>query len=282
MKNKLSIIILFTFDNEFLYVRNLLKWFVSNNLNIPYDVIVVSNGNKIKLERLKDEFSEINQFKFTLNDRNLGYSSGNIVGISKTDSEYFLIMHPDIELFKGNLELMVSHMDRNKDIGILAPQLIYEDGTVQDVYRRFPSVFDFLIKRTFLKKIPFLKQRLIKYLMHDKNTELISSVDWVVGALILIRRDMYEKVSGLDKRYFMFMADTDLCRQFWEHKFKVEYFAAAKALHYHNRLSSGGVFSLFTKKSLRIHIASAVKYFWKYKFKALPHTTPKDHFPLKS
>ncbi|MDX9970975.1 MAG: glycosyltransferase [Candidatus Gracilibacteria bacterium] len=276
MKNKLSIIILFTFDHEYLYVKNILKWILNNKPALSFDVIVVSNGNKLKFDKLKEEFAKESFIKFILNDKNLGYGKGNHVGVSHSESEYFLIMHPDIELFKENLEAMVSHMDRHKDIGILAPQLIYEDGEVQDVYRRFPSILDFLIKRTFLKKVPFFSKRLFKYLMHDKNPELISEVDWVVGALILVRRSMYDMVGGFDKRYFLFMSDTDLCREFWLRKFKVVYYTSAKFTHYHKRLSSGGIISLFTKKALRIHVISAIKYFWKYKFKKVPHITPEE------
>ncbi len=282
MKNKLSIIILFTFDHEYLYVKNILKWLLNNKPAVSFNVIVVSNGNKLKFEKLKEEFSKESLFEFYLNQKNLGYGNGNHVGISKSDSEYFLIMHPDVELFKGNIEAMISHMDRHTEIGILAPQLIYEDGNIQDVYRRFPSILDFLIKRTFLKKIPVFSKRLFKYLMHDKNPELLSEVDWVVGALILVRRSMYETVGGFDKRYFLFMSDTDLCREFWLRKFKVVYFSAAKATHYHKRLSSGGLLSFFTKKTVRIHIVSAIKYFWKYKFQKLPHTTPEDKLKFKA
>ncbi len=271
---KLSIIILYTFDKETIYVKNILKWIATNEPNCKYEVMVVSNGNKAKHEKFIKDFGDNQKFKFILNSGNLGYGQGNHQGILQAKGEYILVLNPDVELYRGNLDLMISKMDKEKNIGVLAPQLIYEDGTVQDVYRRFPSVVDFLIKRTFLRKLPVFKQRMYKYLMYDKNPEFVSDVDWVVGACILIRRSMYDEIGGFDNRYFLFLEDTDLCREMWEHKYRVVYFAQAKATHYHERLSDGGVMSIFRKKTLRIHIKSALKYFWKYRFKKLPHVTP--------
>lgn len=272
---KLSIIILFTFDKEVIYLRNLLKLFLNHPPKCDYEVVLVSNGNQTKFTELQQEFKNNQNIKFVLNSKNLGYGQGNQQGILASQGEYVLILNPDIELYKGTLDLMLNYMDKQKEIGILAPQLIYEDGSVQDVYRRFPSLIDFIIKRTFLSKLPIFKQRLFKYLMHDKNPELIEDVDWVVGACMLIRRKMYEQIGGFDSRYFLFLEDTDLCRQMWAHKERVTYFPKAKATHYHERLSDGGIIDIFRKRTVRIHIMSALKYFWKYMFQKRPHVTPK-------
>jgi N-acetylglucosaminyl-diphospho-decaprenol L-rhamnosyltransferase len=270
---KLSIIILFTFDKEVIYVKNLLKWILSNKPNCNFNVLIVSNGNEKKFKELKEIYKDEKLFKFFLNNKNLGYARGHKIALTNSDAEYFLIMNPDVELFKGNIDIMLAHMDKNKEIGILAPELIFEDGRVQDVYRRFPSVLDFLIKRTFLKKLPVFKQRLFKYLMHDKNPELIDEVDWVVGACNLVRREMFDKIGGFDERYFLFMQDTDLCRQMWLNKYKVVYFPKAKGTHYQERLSAGGILDIFRKKTVRTHIVSALKYFWKYKFEKVPNVS---------
>ena len=270
---KLSIIILFTFDKEAIHVRNILKWILHNPPECDYEVIVVSNGNQTKFEELQQENKNSTQIKFILNKKNLGYGQGNNRGIQQSTGEYFLILNPDIELYKGNIDLMVRYMDKQPEIGVLAPQLIYEDGTVQDVYRRFPRLIDFIIKRTFLKFLPLFRYRLFKYLMHDKNPELIEDVDWVVGACILIRRKMYEEVRGFDSRYFLFLEDTDLCRLMWEQNYRVVYFPKAKATHFQKRLSDGGIIDIFRKKTVRIHIVSAIKYFLKFMFRKVPHVT---------
>ncbi len=279
---KLSIIILFTFDSEVIYVKNLIKWLIKSDIPFSFEIIVVSNSNLNKFNELKNLFSKEKNVKFLYNKKNLGYGQGNHQGILKSNGEYFLILNPDVELFKGNLDFMINHMENNKDIGVLAPELIYEDGTIQDVYRRFPTIIDFVIKRSFLKNLPYFKRRLHKYLMYDRNPALINEVDWVVGALILVRRSMYDDVGGFDKRFFLFLEDTDLCRQMWQKGYKVVYFPEAKATHYNKRLSAGGVLDIFKNKMVRIHIYSALKYFWKYKFKERPHISPRFDKNFKS
>lgn len=272
---KLSIIILYTFDKETIYVKNILKWILRNEPKCKYEVMLVSNGNKAKHEKFSKDYANQKNFKFILNHKNLGYGQGNHQGILESKGEYFLVLNPDVELYKGNLDLMLRYMDQHEKIGVLSPQLIYEDGTIQDVYRRFPSVSDFAIKRTFLRKLPLFKKRIFKYLMYDKNPEMIEDVDWLVGACIMVRRKMYDQIGGFDNRYFLFLEDTDLCREMWSHGFRVVYFPRSKATHYHERLSAGGIKDIFKKKTLRIHILSALKYFWKYKFKKVPHITPR-------
>lgn len=271
---KLSIIILFTFDKEALYVRRILEWILRNQPQDNFEVIILSNGNEAKFKALEKKYKN-KHFKFILNSKNLGYGQGNHQGILKSKGEYFLILNPDIELYKGNLDLMIRQMDEQKNIGILTPQLIYEDGTIQDVYRRFPSFLDFLIKRTVLRKLSFFQKRLHKYLMYDKNPEITEDVDWVVGACVLIRRKMYDQIGGFDPRYFLFLEDTDLCRLMWEAKRRVVYFPKAKATHYHERLSDGGFIDIFRKKTVRIHIVSAFKYFRKYLFRKAPRRNNK-------
>ena len=87
---------------------------------------------------------------------------------------------------------------------------------------------------------------------------------------MLLRRKAYEVANGFDDRYFLFMEDVDLCRQMWVNGWKVIYNPMVKATHNENRLSAGGILSLFTKKTMRVHAASAIKYFWKYKFQPHP------------
>jgi len=272
---KLSIVILFTFDKEALYVHNILKWILQNESQYDYEVMIVSNGNQTKLAEFQKQYADQKNFNFILNQKNLGYGQGNHQGIVASKGEFVLILNPDIELYKSNIDLMVRYMEDQKNVGVLAPQLIYEDGTVQDVYRRFPNFVDFIIKRTFLRNLPVFRYRVFKYLMHDKNPELIEDVDWVVGACLLIRREMYDEVEGFDPRYFLFLEDTDLCRLMWEKGHRVIYFPKAKATHYHQRLSDGGVLDIFRKKTVRIHIMSAIKYFMKFMFRKRPHVTPR-------
>jgi len=127
------------------------------------------------------------------------------------------------------------------------------------------SFFDLVIKRTFLRRLPFLKKRVAKYTMEDFDHSKVRDVDLLVGACLLIPRAVYEEVGGFDERYFLFMEDFDLCREIRKRGYKVTYFPETSVTHNHKRLSGGSIFKLVRRKVFWIHIQSAIKYFWKWR-----------------
>ncbi len=195
---------------------------------------------------------------------NQGYGQGNALGIRSAKGEYILIINPDNELEPAGLEKMVHVMEWDDSIGILAPQLIHEDGTIRDSYRTFPTFTDL-----FIKRIPLLRRlfpgRMKRYLQHDMNSSVTRDVDWVAGACFVMRRSLYADLGGFDQRFFLFFEDTDLCRRCWKSGHRVVYFPEVHARDRKHRLSEGGVMALFSKRTARIHLVSAVKYFWKWR-----------------
>jgi len=87
---------------------------------------------------------------------------------------------------------------------------------------------------------------------------------------MLIRKDLFDQLHGFDERYFLFFEDADLCRRCWNAKKRVVYYPTVKAADGKERLSGDDLLSIFTKKTGRIHLISAIKYFWKWYGKPLP------------
>jgi GT2 family glycosyltransferase len=237
--------------------------------DIAIEIIVVDNNSDTdEIINFQQRWKQQENLTIVLSPENVGFGQGNELGISIAKGEYFLILNPDIEVTENSIQSMIRHMDEQRDIGIVGPRLKYEDGAIQDSYRRFPKALDVIIKRTALKHIPIFKKRLSHFLMWDKNPETIEDVDWLVGGALMIRRDSLKDLKTLfDKRFFLFFEDTDLCRRMWEQGWRVTYFPKAVMNHHHERLSEGSVLDIFTKKTVRIHIASGIKYFWKYLLK---------------
>lgn len=200
--------------------------------------------------------------------RNLGYGQGNDLGIHAAQGEFLLIVNPDTILEQDTLETMVCFLREHPDVGIVGPKLIEPDGTVRDSFRTFPTFTDLVIKRTALRFL--FRNRLRDYLQWDEDHHQVRDVDWIVGACLLMRREVYHDLRGFDPRFFLFLEDTDLCRRCWQRGLRVVYLPQARARDSHHRLSSGGFLSLFTKRTVRIHMASALKYFWKWRGMALP------------
>ena len=209
-----------------------------------------------------DSSSPLSSVRIIETPRNLGYGKGNNFARRFIHGKYILIINPDNELEPDALQKMVEVMETDPSIGIIAPKLIHEDGTIRDSYRSFPTITDVFIKRTALRHL--FPERMRQYLQWGASTEQPRTVDWVVGACMLLRRELYEELGGFDPRFFLFFEDTDLCRRSAQLGKRVVYFPPAVATDRKHRLSEGGLLSPLLKKTVRMHLVSAVKYFWKW------------------
>ncbi|MCK5019664.1 MAG: glycosyltransferase family 2 protein [Candidatus Peribacteraceae bacterium] len=195
--------------------------------------------------------------------KHLGYGKGNNFGVKYATGKYILIINPDNILDSTGLLSLVRAMEDDESIGILAPKLVYEDGTVRSSFRKFPRLFDVFIKRTFLKF--FFQKRLRLYVGEGGVPKEETESDWIAGACLLMRKDFYNYLGGFDPRFFLFFEDIDLCRRTWQAGKRVVFYPKVIAYDRKERLSEGGFITLFTKWTVRRHVISAIKYFWKWR-----------------
>jgi N-acetylglucosaminyl-diphospho-decaprenol L-rhamnosyltransferase len=233
------------------------------------EVILVDNGApEDAVHSLRSLLGRGHAISIVRAQGNIGYGKGNNLGAERARGEYILIINPDNRLETDALEKMVHFLQKNPHVGIVGPQLVFPDGSIRDSYRTFPTITDVLIKRTPLRF--FFRERMKQYLQWDADPHETRAVDWMCGACLLMKRYIFEGLGGFDRRYFLFFEDIDLCRSTWERGLRVIYLPSAKAFDQEMRLSSGGIFSFFYKKTVRIHVVSAIKYFWKWRGKKLP------------
>ncbi len=240
-------------------------------LPVRTEVFVINNGAKgangfipfeknLKFDR---RFFEI---------ENLGYPQGNNFGLRLAKGKFVCILNPDVKVQRDTFKVLIDYLEAHAKVGMVAPRLRYPDGRVQDNYRVFPRPLDLFVKRTFLRR--FFTARMRRYLMWNKNPMVSEPVDWLTGAFHLMPRKVWEVVKPNDERFFLFMSDVDLCRQVWNKGYEVHFVGATEAAHREGRLSGGGVLDFFRKKTLRIHVWDAAKYYLKYLFRRLPKKSP--------
>jgi N-acetylglucosaminyl-diphospho-decaprenol L-rhamnosyltransferase len=241
-------------------VQGLLAQTVADRLEI---LVVDNHSEDDSVGYLRNAVRRVRGVRVLESARNIGYGQGNALAIRQALGTYILITNPDNVLERDGLEKMVAALERDPSIGILAPQLVHEDGSIRDSFRRFPTMLDLLVKRTPLRR--WFGERVDRYLQHGSDPMRVQDVDWVVGACLLLRRDLYESLGGFDPRFFLFFEDTDLCRRCKNAGKRVVYYPEVRAADRKQRLSEGGFSSLLTKPTVRIHLQSAIRYFWKWR-----------------
>lgn len=202
---------------------------------------------------------------------NIGYGQGNNVGMKQAKGKYLILLNPDTVIFPQQLEAWVDWMEQHPDVGISAPRVLNPDGTDQDTCCRFHTIGIPVYRRTFLGKLPWGKKAINHFLMKDMDRSKAQPIDWAQGSALCIRRELIEKIGGFDEAFFMYFEDTDLCRRAWMSGSRVMYTPVARVTHYHHRESRiKRPWEVFTNKTTRYHIKSAIAYFWKYRGQKMP------------
>ena len=181
--------------------------------------------------------TEFPQITLIASDENLGYTRGNNLGLRAARGRYLLILNPDTEVVGDALKHMLDYMDAHPQAGVLGPQLLYADRTIQSTRRRFPTLAAAFFESTWLQ--PLAPRRwLDRYYARDLPDDAIAEVDWLVGAALMVRREAYEQVGGLDEGFFMYSEELDWCRRMKAAGWRVVYLPSAQIIHHEAKSSA--------------------------------------------
>lgn len=263
----LSIIVVHTYEGRLL--RQTLGSIRRAAPKLNFEVIVVDNNPAAGFgDVLATEFPHIKHIPLK---SNVGFGAAMNVGIGQARGRYVLIFNPDIVVQPESLETMMKFMDENPDVGMCGPQLRNPDGSLQYSCYRFPTIMMPAYRRTPLGKLSFGRKAVEHYLMMDEDHDVQMDVDSLIGAALFTRRSALDEVGHFDERFFMYYEDNDLCRRFWENGHRVVYCPEAHMIHYHRRASAdGGSWRQYFNRFAWIQIASALKFFKKYRGKESP------------
>lgn len=245
-------------------LKQSLKHLFLINPALDFEVIVVDNHSTDgSVEMVKEKFPQVRLIESM---ENYGYARGANLGIAEAGGNYAAIFNPDIFICQGSLEAMVNHLDNNPDTGLVGPKLVNADGSLQHSCYGLPNFCTPLLRRSFLGETMLGKKELDRYLMRNFSHSESREVDWLLGGALLARVSALKKVGLLDERYFLYFEDTDLARKLKVNGYKIIYLPSAKMVHLHRRESADtSLIKSLLNKTTRAHIASAIKYFWKYR-----------------
>lgn len=130
---------------------------------------------------------------------NLGFAAGVNRLIARSEAPWLLLLNSDAWLDPGALTRLVEAAERRGDIAAAAPRIESPHGELEESTHPFPS-----LKVAALTAVG-LRGRV--QWTHDGAR----SVDWAIGAALLLRRDAVTDVGGFDERYFMYAEDLDWC-----------------------------------------------------------------------
>lgn len=239
----------------------------------PYEIIVVDSQSDGSVERaLNVQYSHVVYLPYS---ENTGYAKGVNEGLKKSKGELILILNPDITALPSSIDAMVTFMayeGKRRHIGMAGPKLLWPDGSFQPSASRFYTPLTIILRRTPLGKLPFFKQHLDHFFFKEKRLDIVQQpqdVECLRGGALLVSREAMQEVGPMDERFFMYFEDVDWARRFWENGWRVVFVPSGVMEHQYRRQSHRyGLLDALFNKLTRIHIASAIKYFKKYRFRS--------------
>jgi N-acetylglucosaminyl-diphospho-decaprenol L-rhamnosyltransferase len=203
--------------------------------NLQLQIIVVDNNSTDgSPEMVRTEFPHV---CLVANAENRGFTAANNQGLSLSRGRYLLLLNPDAEAVGDALAVMVHYMDEHPTAGALGPQLRYPDGSRQSSRRRFPTFATALVESTIVQEWWRDNGILRRYYLTGSPDDAIQAVDWLVGACLLVRRQVYEQVGGLDEGFFMYSEELDWCRRIKDIGWEIIYLPTATVIHHEGKSS---------------------------------------------
>jgi N-acetylglucosaminyl-diphospho-decaprenol L-rhamnosyltransferase len=196
-------------------------------------IIVDSASQDNTVELLRERYPQVHLYAQA---ENVGFTKGNNIGLRAARGKYILLLNPDTEIIGDALLAMMEYLEAHPEVGVLGPHTLNTDGSHQSTRRRFPSLVTAYFESTWLQ--PYAPNALLdRYYVRDAEDNATVEVDWVQGSAILMRREVYEQVGGLDEGYIMFSEELDWCRRAKDAGWHIAYLGSAHVTHHGGKSS---------------------------------------------
>lgn len=163
--------------------------------------------------------------RYVRNDRNAGFAVAVNQGAKASAGRYVLLLNSDTRLIEGEVAKMVAAAESIPDLGLMGPQLVYEDLSLQRSVAAVPGLTGEM----------FPGSGRASQAASGGNTGPVRDVESLIGAAIMIRKDAFEDLQGFDERFFFFLEETDFCVRARRKGYRVVFFPGAKVIHLQGR-----------------------------------------------
>lgn len=245
------------------YLANCLRTLVLDlkQHDISFEIFVVDNGSHDRTVSILEEFHR--QYPNWIHplylDHNTGTTYSRNLALKRVRGRYICVLDMDVEVSPGAIVQLIRTLEQNAGVGLVAPQLVYPDGTLQKSTDEFPTVLTKLQRYFFLKQI---ENRHYDRASKPTNRQSdLSEVDYAISAVWIFRRELLEKVGFLDEKFFYAPEDVDYCLRIWRSGFTVVCDPTVTCVHHTQEISRRRL-----SRATIQHILGLCYYFKKHKY----------------
>jgi GT2 family glycosyltransferase len=176
---------------------------------------------------------------------NLGFAKGCNLGAGMSSGEYLLFLNSDTEVKDKGFLKMAEYLKGNPKVGILGGKLRNIDGSIQKSCGKFYNLFNLALMLLGFERLGFLR-------FSPKTSR---KVDWVSGASLMVKKDIFKQIGKFENELFMYMEDQELCFRAKLRGLETHFYKEVEVVH-KERGSSNKTFAI-------VNIYKGIKFFYK-------------------
>jgi GT2 family glycosyltransferase len=181
---------------------------------------------------IQDRFGQVKLIPVFVNS---GFSRANNLGYNQSEGKYLLFLNSDTIVHHNTLDKIVRYLDQHPDAGVLGPKILDPESNPTASFQRFLDVKKLFLGSERLRYFVDIDRYRMNYPLYDFAAT--QDVEWVSGACLATRRDIFEQVGRWDEHYFLYYEDMDLCLQVLRAGFRVVFYPDAEITHLFGRSS---------------------------------------------
>jgi N-acetylglucosaminyl-diphospho-decaprenol L-rhamnosyltransferase len=226
-------------------------------LGDEHEVIVVDTGSTDGSQKLvRAEFPHVRLLDLEVN---LGYGAALNAGVSLASNELLVLMNGDAWPQPGGVERLVEGAAHEPRAGVLGPRLLNPDGTLQPSVRGFPTIWRLATEYLFLRWLAPRSRALNAFYGSGFDHTSRREAEFLLGAVLLVRRHLFDEIGGFDESFFMFNEEVDLCYRARAAGWTVLFWPDAEFVHV-GGASTSQVWPSMYREQLRSHLRFLAKH----------------------
>ena len=208
---------------------NCLQTILKSKDKLRKEIILVDNGSQDgSLNYLSKKFPQVHLIDAK---GNLGFAKGNNLGVTKAKGKYVWLLNSDTLLKPDTISTLMKLAVKNNS-AIASCRLLNPDGSIQFQGGGLPTLCNLSAWMFFIDDLPIFKSLINSYHQNQKSYfQKDQHPGWLSGTALLVRRDIYQKLKGLDKNIFMYGEDVDFCYRAKKQGFRLDYFSSPQLIH---------------------------------------------------
>lgn len=246
-------------------ILEVLSALYQNTNNIDFEVILVDNASTDG--SVAEVIKNFPQVKVIENADNLGFAKANNIAIRISSGRYVLLLNPDAIIQPDSIGIVKRFMDEHPSAGICGSKVLLPNGKLDVSCRRsFKTPATYFYKMIGLSRFFPKSKRFGRYYLSYLDENDTSEVDSVIGAFLMIRRDVIAQIGLLDERFYIYCEDEDWCFSAKKAGWEVWYVAESEVIHHKGSSTKKRKMRMiyeWHKAVLQFHMKNiAPNYFW--------------------